>query len=94
MFWFSAMTFLAPFAYTLLRISRRDAANESQTGDFSDALTSARTLSQVYEGEMEAEYDEQDRDALSTARPALLNRPGWSGRFSPNRFAAPAPPLP
>jgi MFS family permease len=57
MFWFSAITYLALLAYTLLRITRREAADESQTGDFSDALTSARTLSQVYEGEMEAEQE-------------------------------------
>ncbi|MEE4174300.1 MAG: MFS transporter [Xanthomonadales bacterium] len=57
MFWFSAVTYLALLAYTLRRINRREAVDEAQTGEFSDALTSARTLSQVYEGEMEAEHE-------------------------------------
>ncbi len=57
MFWFNAGVFSLLLVYTLLRIHRRAPA-ESHHGDFADALTSARTMSQVYEGEMESEEED------------------------------------
>ena len=55
LYWFNALVFFLLLGYTLLRIQLRSASEESQHGDFNDALTSAATMSQVFEGELETE---------------------------------------
>lgn len=55
LFWFHALVFLALAAYALLRIRRRDPVDEARQSEFADAFAASRTLSQVYEGEIEEE---------------------------------------
>lgn len=57
LFAFNTGVFLLLMIYTLLRMRRREACDETHHRDFNEAITAARTVSVVYEGEMEAEEE-------------------------------------
>jgi len=57
MFAFNAIIFAGLLAYTLVRIRRRPAADEAHHRDFNEAITAARTMSVVYEAQLDAEEE-------------------------------------
>lgn len=59
LFLFNAIAFALLLVYTLVRIRRRSVVDESRHTDFNEAITAARTMSVVYEEELETADEEQ-----------------------------------
>ncbi len=57
LFLFNAVVFTALMAYTLIRIRRRPRVADIHQRDFNEAITAARTMSVVYEAEVDAEEE-------------------------------------
>lgn len=57
LFAFNTGVFLLLMIYTLLRMRRREACDETHHRDFNEAITAARTVSVVYEGGLDAEEE-------------------------------------